>query len=172
MSAFDSAGDPIRDEGTAVWKINGVEYTSKVKHGRNEFKVSDYLDYTLDEANVITLTVRMNTGGSRESVVSKKWYITAINLSLTWKRDYSETNYITGSSFNLTFFPYGNVDCTAHIIFDNTFTDGVTYFKEEIAAHETGKQYTTKNPMPSLSYGSHTCEIYLTATIISYGNVL
>lgn len=167
LIATDSAGDTVRDEGTATWKVNGIEvYTEKVRAGRSKpFNIKDYLDFNLDEDNVITVTVRMNTGGTRESIVSKKWYIKAIDLRLEWKRDYSENNYISTDYFNLSFTPSGGIDCTAHIIFDDNYEPNVTYFECPILAKETGKLFTTKEPMKSLSYGAHKCEIYLTATI-------
>jgi hypothetical protein len=135
-----------------------------VRHGRNSFKVDEYLDPTLEE-NVITLTVRMNTGGASDSIVGKTWYITAINLSLTWDREYSENNYISTDYFNFTWTPYGGVDCTTHIVFDDTYNENVTYFKHNIKAAETGSPFTSKVDMPSLPYGSHKCEMYLTAMI-------
>jgi hypothetical protein len=162
--AKDSAGDPIMEEGLATWKINGKTYTQTCTNGiENKFRVDEYLDHNIDK-NKIILVVSMPTGGSKNSIVSKTWYVTAVNLRLDWPWTYSEEEYRKDDRFALTFTPYGNVDCTAHIVFDNSFEEGVTYFKEEIPASKTGRSYTT-NLMPSLSYGPHTCQIYLEATI-------
>ena len=163
INATDSAGDPIREEGTAVWKINGKEYSQKVRNGRNAFKVDEYLDHTIEQ-NKIVVVVKMNTGGAAESIVSKTWYITAINLAIDWPWNYSIDEYRSGDKFTLKFTPYGNVDCVAHIIFDDDYTEGVTYFTEKIPANKTGAEYTTK-PMNCLGYGVHTCAIYLTSDV-------
>ena len=160
--AKDSAGDMIMDEGLATWKINGKQYTQKVYNGRNSFRVDEYLDHTIEQ-NKIILVVNMTTGGSSNTIVSKTWYVTAINLSLDWPWIYSEEEYRDGETFTLKFTPYGNIDCDAHIIFDGNYDEG-SYYVENIPASKTGKSYTT-NPMPSLSYGSHSCEIYLEALV-------
>lgn len=167
LTATDSAGDVIRDEGTAVWKVNGSEvYTEKVRAGRSKpFNVKDHLDFTLDDDNVISVTVRMNTGGAGDSIISKKWFIKAIDLKLEWNRDYSENNYISTDYFNLSWTPYGGVDCITHIVFDDTYDENVTYFKHSVKESETGSLFTSKVNMPSLPYGSHKCEMYLTAMI-------
>ena len=91
--AKDSAGDIVYTEGTGIWRINGKEYSQRVSHGRNTFPVSEYLRTDIEE-NTCTLTVRLDTGGSTESIVSKKWYIKAIDLKLEWKRDYTIGNLI------------------------------------------------------------------------------
>ena len=106
----------------------------------------------------------MNTGGMSDSIISKTWYVTAINLELEWPWEYSEDEYRKGDTFTLKFTPYGNVDCVAHIIFDDDYTEGKTYFKETIPADKTGSPYTT-NAMPSLEHGAHTCAIYLTSDV-------
>ena len=173
ISAKDSAGDTIREEGVATWKINGKQYTQKVKNGENYFQVDEYLDYTIDE-NKLVLVVSMNTGGSQNTVVSKTWYVKAINLKLEWPWTYSEQEYRSGETMQLKFLPYGNIDCKAHISFDGGFDEGKTYFVESISAAKTGREYTT-NPIPCggsaedetnyIPYGSHTCDIWLTATV-------
>ena len=160
--AKDSAGDMIMDEGLATWKINGKQYSQKVYNGRNSFRVDEYLDHTIEQ-NKIILVVNMTTGGSSNTIVSKTWYVTAINLSLDWPWIYSEEEYRSGETFTLRFTPYGNIDCDAHIIFDGNYDAG-SYYIENIPASKTGKSYTT-NPMPALSYGSHSCEIYLEALV-------
>ena len=159
--AKDSAGDLIREEGTATWKINGKEYTQKVRNGRNEFKVDQYLDHTIEQ-NKVVIIVKMNTGGMSETIISKTWYVTAINLALEWNWNYGVDEYRSGDKFTLRFTPYGNVDCIAHIIFDDDYTENVTYFKEKITASQTGSSFTTQ-PMNCLEYGVHTCAIYLTS---------
>ena len=159
--AKDSAGDPIQDEGVATWKINGKEYTTTVKNGKNEFQVDQYLDPTIDK-NKIILVVSMNTGGVNNSIISKTWYVKAVSLSLTWDYNYNERNYVSGDTFTLSWYSYGGVDCTAHIIFDNNYNPGVTYFTKE---HKATGNLIVSNSMPSLSYGAHSCEIYLTTTV-------
>ena len=161
--AKDSAGDTIREEGVATWKINGKEYTQKVYNGKNSFKVDEYLDSSVEQ-NKIILIVNMNTGGSKNTIVSKTWYVTAINLMLEWPWTYSEQEYRKDSTFTLKFYPYGNIDCEAHISIDGGFEKGVNYFVESIPADKTGDEFTT-SPMQSFAHGAHSCEIWLTATI-------
>ena len=160
--AKDSAGDTILDEGIATWKINGSQQiTQKVYNGRNSFKVDEYLDPSVDE-NKIVLVVNMNTGGSSNSIISKTWYIKAIDLKLNWEWNYDPVNYIKEDTFALKFIPYGNCDCTAHIVFDGNYAEGTTYFTKDVYA--TGQEERFTN-IPSLEYGAHTCEMYLTAVI-------
>ena len=166
--AKDSAGDFISEEGLATWKINGKQYTQKVRNGRNSFRVDEYLDSSIDE-NKLILVVNMTTGGSANTIVSKTWYVKAINLVLDWPWTYSEQEYRSGDTFTLKFTPYGNIDCQAHISFDGSYENGYTYFVEDIPASKTGREYTTSpiavNPEKGLGYGVHGCEIWLTANI-------
>lgn len=161
--AKDSAGDLVLEEGTATWIINGKNYVQKVKNGKNSFKVDEYLDPSMDR-NKIVLMVSMNTGGINDSVVSKTWYVKAVDLKLEWNWDYNPNNYINTDNFTLRFIPYGGIDCVAHIIFDDVQIENETYFTTEIPARNTGREVYS-NEMPSLEYGSHTCEMYLTTTV-------
>ena len=163
--AKDSAGDLVSEEGTASWNIGGKTYTQKVKNGRNSFKVDEYLDPSLDgDGNKIVLILTMNTGGMTDSVVSKTWYVKAVDLKLKWDWTYNTSNYIDKDTFTLKFIPYGGIDCTAHFIFDNAMIPGETYFTKDVAARDTGKE-NYSDYIPSLSYGAHTCEMYLTAIV-------
>lgn len=163
--AKDSAGDLVSEEGNATWIINGKNYYQKVKNGRNSFKVDEYLDPTLDgDGNKIVLMLSMNTGGVNDSVVSKTWYVKAVDLKLDWKWNYTEANYISSDTFTLKFTPYGGIDCVAHIIFDDTLVPGETYFTKNIASRETGREVYS-DAIPSLDYGAHTCEMYLTTEV-------
>lgn len=163
--AKDSAGDLVSEEGSATWIINGKNYYQKVKNGRNSFKVDEYLDPTLDgDGNKIVLMLSMNTGGATDSVVSKTWYVKAIDLKLKWDYIYGLDNYIRNENFQLKFTPYGGVDCVAHIIFDGILIPGETYFTRNITSRETGTEIASPN-IPSLEYGPHTCEMYLTAEV-------
>ena len=163
--AKDSAGDLISEDGTASWNIGGKTYTQKVKNGRNSFKVDEYLDPSLDgDGNKIVLILTMNTGGMTDSVVSKTWYVKAVDLKLKWDWSYNTSNYIDKDTFTLKFIPYGGTDCTAHFIFDGMMIPNETYFTKEIAARDTGKE-NYSDAIPSLPYGSHSCEMYLTAIV-------
>ena len=163
IEAKDSAGDVVRNEGTAIYKVGGQEVgREKVKNGYHEFNVGPYLDYTV-EYNNVTVTVTMDTGGSVASVQSKKWEITAINLALEWPWTYSFDEYRKNDTFTFTVKPFGNTECTLHIVFDNDYTLGETYFTETISKSEAnGEDYNTQ-AMKSLPYGVHTCEMYLTS---------
>ena len=163
--AKDSAGDLISEDGTASWNIGGKTYTQKVKNGRNSFKVDEYLDPSLDgDGNKIVLILTMNTGGMTDSVVSKTWYVKAVDLKLKWDWSFNTSNYIDKDTFTLKFIPYGGTDCTAHFIFDGMMIPNETYFTKEIAARDTGKE-NYSDAIPSLPYGSHSCEMYLTAIV-------
>lgn len=161
--AKDSAGDLVSEEGNATWIINGKNYSQKVTNGRNSFKVDGYLDPSLDK-NKFVLMVTMNTGGVNDTTVSKTWYVKAVDLKLEWSWDYNTTNFISEDTFTLKFTPYGGINCTAHMIFDDTYIPGETYFTKEIAAKDTGR-LVYSNPIPSLEYGTHTCEMYVTAEV-------
>lgn len=161
--AKDSAGDLVLEEGSATWIINGNNYYQKVKNGRNSFKVDEYLDPTLDR-NKIVLMVSMNTGGTNNSIVSKTWYVKAVDLKLDWNWDYSSNNYINSDEFTFSFIPYGGVDCTAHVVFDEIYNPGETYFTTDIKSYNTGREVYT-SPMKALKYGAHKCEMYLTTIV-------
>ena len=161
--AKDSAGDLIGDKGVATWKIGTKQIIEEVSNGKNSFKVDEYLDPT-QSSTKITLVVSMNTGGSANTIVSKTWYVKAVSLSLDWKFEYNYDNYIKTDTFELSFTPSGGVACTAHFVFDNNYNPGVTYFTKDIKANETGR-LTFSDPIPALSYGSHVCEMYLTAMV-------
>jgi hypothetical protein len=106
----------------------------------------------------------MNTGGMTDSVVSKTWYVKAVDLKLKWDWGYNTSNYIDKDTFTLKFIPYGGINCTAHFIFDGAMIPDETYFTKEIAARDTGKE-NYSDVIPSLPYGSHNCEMYLTAIV-------
>lgn len=159
--AKDSAGDLIGDKGTATWKIGTKQITEEVSNGKNSFKVDEYLDPT-QSSTKITLVVSMNTGGSANTIVSKTWYVKAVSLSLAWDYKYNEINYINDDKFTLNWYSYGGVECVAHIIFDDNYNPGVTYFTK---AHKATGSLVTSDQMPSLEYGSHKCEIYLTTEV-------
>ena len=163
FEAFDSAGDPITEAANAVWKINGQSITQKIYHGYNYLEVSKYLNSSLDN-NKISIVVTMDPDTGITVPTSKTWNVKVVDLRLEWPWNYSEDEYRKDSTFTLKWTPYGNIDCTTHIIFDNAYEEGVTYFKYDIPSHLTGKEYTSE-PMPSLSYGVHTCEMYITAKI-------
>ena len=161
--AKDSAGDLVSEEGTATWIINGNNYYQKVKNGRNSFKVDEYLDPTLDR-NKIVLMVTMNTGGVNDSVVSKTWYVKAVDLKLDWNWNYNSNNYINSDEFSFSLTPYGGIDCTVHVVFDEIYNPDETYFTTDIKSYNTGREVYT-NQMKSLPYGAHKCEMYLTAMV-------
>ena len=161
--AKDSAGDLVAEEGTATWIINGKNYYQKVVNGKNSFKVDEYLDPSLDK-NKLVLMVTMNTGGVNDTTVSKTWYVKAVDLKLEWDWNYTETNYIKNDTFTFSFTPYGGVDCIAHVVFDEIYNEGETYFTTNVPSYNTGREVYT-NAMKALDYGSHTCEMYLTTTV-------
>lgn len=162
--AEDAAGDVLEnEEGDAQWIINGKNYYTKVKSGYNSFKVDEYLDPTLG-TNKITLVVTMNTGGAVPKIANKTFNIKAVDLKLKWDYIYGLDNYVRNENFQLKFTPYGGVDCVAHIIFDGILIPGETYFTRNIASRETGTEIASPN-IPSLEYGPHTCEMYLTAEV-------
>lgn len=161
--AKDSAGDLVSEEGSATWIINGKNYYQKVVNGKNSFKIDEYLDPTLDK-NKFVLMVTMNTGGVNDTTVSKTWYVKAVDLRLKWDFNYDENSFINRDTFQLSFYPYGGVNCTAHIIFDDLQVPGETYFTKEVSARETGT-LVYSDPIPALEYGSHKCEMYLTTKV-------
>lgn len=161
--ATDAAGDPITDEGDATWIINGNNYYSKVRNGRNSFQVDQYLDPSLAN-NKIILMVSMNTGDMNNKVASKTFNIKAVDLKLEWDWKYTAANYIDSDNFTLNFIPYGGIDCQAHIIFDDTYIPNETYYVNDIKSFNTGREVYSSS-MKALEYGTHTCEMYLTAIV-------
>ena len=105
----------------------------------------------------------MNTGGVNDNFTTKTWYVKAVDLALEWNYEYNSFSYIRGDTFTLKWKSYGGVNCTAHIVFDDIYNPGVTYFTKDHMA--TGVGETVSDPMPSLSYGPHKCEIYLTTEV-------
>ena len=84
LIAQDSSGDTVKNPGTATWIINGKSIDGgQVYPGNNRFNIKDYLDGTRD-INTIKLSISIFTGSSVNTIVSKIWQITAIDLKLTW----------------------------------------------------------------------------------------
>ena len=50
--ATDALGQPILEDGEAIWTINGKQYKETVTHGKQRFKVDQYLDPTQDRTTV------------------------------------------------------------------------------------------------------------------------
>jgi hypothetical protein len=159
--AKDSAGDPVINTGVATWTINGQKIIDTVKDGYNKFRVDQYLDPTKDN-NSISLVVSMDTGGSENSIKSKKWNISAVALKLKWDYNYNEDNYISGDTFTLNFTPSGGVDCTVYIDFYDRFGIKVHEYSKPIKA--TGSVIYT-DPIKSLGYGAFRAEMYLIAVV-------
>lgn len=159
LIAKDSAGDLVINEGVATWKVNGTEVaTQTIKNGENKFKVDSYLDTS--KTNKVILIVSIDTGGTTNTIVSKTWNVTAVELGLTWDWTYSPDNYISTSTFRLQYAPSGRTDCTAHFKFD----DG-TYETQDVPARNAVGSLIFSPEMDSLSYGAHTAELWLTAEI-------
>ena len=158
--ATDALGQPILEDGEAIWTINGKQYKETVTHGKQRFKVDQYLDPTQDRTTVQVLVSIPNT----PRPIGSTWKIKAVSLGLDWKWNYTSANYINKDTFTLNFTPSGGVDCTAHIVFDDAYVPGETYFTKEIKSYETGR-LTYTDSLPSLSYGAHTCEMYLTTMV-------
>lgn len=165
FDAQDASGEEIVLPGLGTWVVNGVEIASEqILVGRHTYTIpSKYLDPNIDY-NSIKLNITIDTGGNIPSKASKTWQIKVINFKLEWPYAYNEKSYINDETFSLSFTPYGSVDCTAHIVFDNSYEPGVSYFTRFIKASETNK-LVYSDLIPSFSYGAHTCEIYLTAEI-------
>lgn len=163
ITATDAAGDPIVNDGTATWTINGKTYSQVVSNGYNKFKVDEYLDPTIS-TNKIVLVVSMDVGGATNQIASKTWRITCVDLSLNWDWIYSPDNYIKTKTFSLAFTPNGGTNCTAHIMFDGIQNEGVTYFTKSVAARETGKTVYF-DQLPAQEHGSHTATMWLTAVV-------
>lgn len=166
ITAKDEVGDVLTETGTASWSINGKTYTQTVTTGYNKFRVDELLPLAKDgNFTRINLMVYMNTGGITDNYGSKQWNIQKVDLRLEWPFDYSQDEYRKGSTFTLAFKPYGGINCTAHISFDNGSTLGQDYFVEDLSfSRVNGNVYTTQ-AMPTLPYGEHSCTIYLEATI-------
>ena len=161
LTAQDSAGDTVPNTGTATWIINGKTINGgQVSPGNNKFNVTPYLDAKLD-VNSIKLSISINTGSSINTIVSKIWQITAIDLQLEWNHTYSPDSYINSSTFSVSFTPWGNVACKAYLLFD---TNEDYRYTMDIPASRTGKlnSFPTMNSLP---YGTHKAQMWLTASI-------
>lgn len=165
IEAKDAAGDAILAPGVGTWIINGETYTQTVYNGSNSFSITDYLKP--NEEITCSLTVQMNTGGLKDSFTTKQWFITQVNFKLDWNRTYSYENFInrsTSNTFGIQFKPWGNVECEAHLIFDND-PSAENHLVKTITAEEASGMNFTWNNIPNRSYGAHTAELYLTAMI-------
>lgn len=166
ITAKDEAGDLLTETGTASWSINGKNYTQAVSTGYNKFRVDELLPLAKDgNYTRINLMVYMNTGGITDNYGGKQWNIQKVDLRLEWPFTYSEDEYRKGSTFTLAYKPYGGINCTSYISFDNGSTLGQDYFVEDLPASRVNGNVYTTNAMPCLPYGEHSCTIYLEATI-------
>lgn len=163
LKAQDSNGDDVSNGGIAVWSVNKKQVAKQTAYvGLNEFKIDPYLDPSAGE-NIVKLTITIDTGGAIPQTVSKTWTIKVVDLSLEWNYSYGEQSLIKDSTFTLEWIPYGGVDCTTHIIFNNNWTPGEGYFTKTIRASQTGSK--TSMTLPSMDYGVYDVEMYLTADI-------
>lgn len=161
IEATDSAGDPVYNEGIGTWTINNsTKVTETLYPGNNSFSINEYLDPSIEGYNIFSLTLSMNTGGEQNTIVNKKWYIKAVDLDLEWERTYSEANIITDEQFTLKWKPYGGVDCTTWVVFDD---DPETMEAIEISAAQSGTDVL--HTFKSLPYGVHNVKMYLSAEI-------
>lgn len=163
LKAEDSNGDPVINSGTARWYVNRrLVKEETVYPGINTFKIDPYLDASAG-VNEVSVTVSIDTGGTIPAQARKPWSIKVVDLRLEWDYIYGESSLINSDTFALIWTPYGGVNCTTHIIFDNDLTPNVGYFTEDIKASYTGSSWS--KTFNSLSYGSHQVEMYLTAEI-------
>jgi len=166
LEARDSSGELVGD-GTATWFVGGVQVaTSSAKNLKsdtdtttinNDFNISPYLSVG---TNNIILQVSVNTGGEYNTIVRKTWTINVVNFSFTW--DYNEETIFNTGVITLEWIPYGaNLNKTTHIYIDKG-TDHEIYLTRTTLQSGITQTYTFEH---NLSHGTHTCEIFLTATI-------
>lgn len=169
--AKDAEGAEVFDEGNGTWRINGQEYTQRIKPNQEgEFRVDQYLQ--AGKVNNISLTVKLSLdGGVTTKTVAKSWTVEVVNLDLEWNYIYSTNNYIAEDDFSISWTPKGGVDCVTHINFYNNENAKVLSKEISIPANKTNDKNTAnfsiRDEMGNLifSYGVYTCEIYVTATI-------
>lgn len=162
LTAKDSAGDDRVNTGTATWIINGISIPGgQVSVGINSFNVKDYLDAARD-VNTIKLSISIDTGGSINTVTTKIWQITAINLQVKW--DFTFPHFITDETFIVSFTPYGNTDCVAHLVFDEDYSNDAKTYTLNVAAASSQKLVSFTN-IPRFSHGTHSVRLWLTAVI-------
>ena len=153
LTATDSAGDLV-GAGTATWYVNGVKKaTSIANQGTNTFDIGPYLTVG---ANSIRLSVSVDTGGETNTVTTKTWTVNAVNLYLTW--DYDDTTVNTADTVTIRWIVYGDVSKTTHVVIDGVEDDDL----QTVTTRSGVQQYVT---FDKLAHGSHTVELYMTATI-------
>lgn len=158
LIAQDSNGDTVKNPGTATWIINGKSIDGgQVYPGNNRFNIKDYLDGTRD-INTIKLSISIFTGSSVNTIVSKIWQITAIDLKLTWNYTFP-MQVIANSSFTLQFMPSGNIESKVHLLID----DNISY--EKTISASQSQNWNSIDVPNGLAHGVHTAKMWLTATI-------
>lgn len=152
FSAIDSAGDET-GAGVATWYVGGVKKaTSIANQGYNSFDIGPYLSNGI---NKIQVSISVNTGGITDTVVTKPWTVNAISLSLEWRYDGTTINF-TNETFKLTWTPYGAIEKTTHIIFDD-------YITQEFITTASGVAQSMT--FEGMSHGAHKVEMYVSAKI-------
>ena len=166
LEARQNDGALVSAASTATWLVGGVQVaTSEALNITsnedtttiNKFDISPYLSVG---SNNITLQIAAETGGDTPTIVRRTWVVRVINFSLIW--NYNEETVFDNGIISLEWVPYGaNINKTTHIYIDRG-TDHEIYLTRTTSQSGITQIYTFEH---NLSHGTHTCEMFLTATI-------
>ena len=151
-NAVDNSGEQLAITGLGTWYINRARVaTSDVKVGTNSFDITPYLQ---NGVNDITLNVTISVNDTTVSS-TKTWSIDVKNFSLVW--DYDESTINAEEQIKFSYVPYGaDISKTLHLEID-----GFEYVQSVL----TSGIPTTIILNNSFSHGTHTAEMWMTASI-------
>lgn len=158
--AKDSNNDLVATAGTATWYINRAQVATSsavVNNPENEnaYNTFDITPYLQNGVNNITLSIRIEI--DNETITrTKTWVVDVKNFSLVWEYDSSSVQ--DSETIDFTCVPYGtDITKTLHLKIDNTEVETQTITTSGIPI-----TISTDN---IFSHGSHTAQLYMTATI-------
>ena len=141
--ATDASGDPVGN-GVGTLYINnipvntGFEVSTSILGASNSIDVGNYLSVG---SNAVKISVSVNTGGESNTVATKTWTVSAVNMYFDWNPTDSE---IHRSAYTDYFTPYGALNKTIYTFIDVDPIGFNPEFVDELpnsADAETGVNY-------------------------------
>ena len=158
--AKDSNNDLVATPGNATWYINRAQVATSSAainnpENNNDYNTFNITPYLQNGINNITLSISVEI--DNETLTrTKTWVVDVKNFSLTW--EYDESVVQDGSTISFTCTPYGtDITKTLHLNIDNVEVETQTVTTSGIPV-----TISTNNVF---NHGSHTAELYMTATI-------
>jgi len=117
VAASDSSGDAVGSGSGTLYVNNvavatGISVSTSIAGTQNTIDVGEYL--TVGD-NTVKISVSVDTGGESNTVATKTWTVTAINMYFTWNYVDSQINTSAVTDY---YTPYGALSKTIYTFID------------------------------------------------------